>query len=164
MKQGRLEGKASRLYRWRMTKPTQIRRPSDEVRRRAGAIEPDQEAHVRELAALGELMLGAAFADGVKVAVEVIAIAEQLKEFVASDALPRHVADRLEKFDPKTFSVEEAVRHIHLRDDDDRQAVLTLVARVTHSDREVHPNEADYLRRVAGALGLDPDSIEVSFK
>jgi len=145
-----------------MPKPSAIRRPMDQVRRRAGAIAPDQEAHVRELAALGELMLGAAFADGVKVAVEVIAIAEQLKEFVAADDLPRHVADRLEAFDPTTFDIEQAVRHIHVRSDDDRQAVLTLVARVTHSDRHVDPAEVEYLRKVASALGLDPDSIQVT--
>ncbi|MFO0747316.1 MAG: TerB family tellurite resistance protein [Myxococcota bacterium] len=141
-----------------------IQRPGDRVRRRAHAVEPDQESHVMELTALGELMLGAAFADGVKVAVETIAIAEQLKEFVAASDLPPYVADRLDRFDPKAFSIEEAVRHIKLRDDDDRQAVLTLVARVTYSDQVMHPAETVYLRRVATALGLDPDTITITVK
>jgi len=123
-----------------------------------------QEAHVRELAALGELMLGAAYADGVKVAVEVIAIAEQLKEFVAADKLPRHVQARLEAFDPTTFDLAAAVGALSLREDRDRQAVLTLVARVTHSDRHLHPGEERYLRDVATLLGLDPDTIEITVK
>lgn len=117
-----------------------------------------------ELAALGELMLGAAYADGVKVAVETIAVAEQLKEFVSAADLPPYVADRLGRFDPKAFSIADAVRHINLRDDDDRQAILTLIARVTYSDQVIHPAEKAYLRDVASALGLDPDTITISVR
>lgn len=142
-----------------------IRRPQDAVRRRVSVANDEAvEAHVKELAALGELMLGAAYADGVKVAVEVIAIAEQLKEFVEAIDLPDHVIGRLEAFDPATFDPAAAVRALNPRDQSDREAVLTLVARVTHSDRQVHAKEQQYLRTVASLLGLDPDSIEVSVK
>lgn len=141
-----------------------IRRPHDHQRRRAQTSDEPAEPHVRELAALGELMLGAAYADGVKVAVEVIAIAEQLKEFVAAVDLPRHVQDRLASFDPASFDPAVAVASLNLVDDKDREAVLTLLARVTHSDRVVHPEEEAYLRKVATLLGLDPDTIQVTFK
>lgn len=141
---------------------TAIRRPNDQRPRRSAAAGDASEPHVRELAALGELMLGAAYADGVKAAVEIIAIAEQLKEFVAAAALPRHVQHRLEAFDPAAFDPADAVAQLVLKDDRDREAVLTLIARVTHSDRHLHPKEDLYLRQVAGLLGLDPDTIEIT--
>lgn len=141
-----------------------IRRPADQRPRRLGESADAGESHVRELAALGELMLGAAYADGVKVAVEIIAIAEQLKDFVAADHLPRHVQQRLESFDPKTFDPARAVGELRLEDDGDKQAVLTLIARVTHSDRHIHPSEQRYLERVATLMGLDPDSLEIKVR
>lgn len=141
-----------------------IRRPADHRPRRLEDTGEANEPHVRELAALGELMLGAAYADGVKVAVEVIAIAEQLKEFVSADRLPRHVQQRLERFDPATFDPAAAVAEINLKDDADRQAILTLVARVTHSDRHVHPGEQRYLEQIATLIGLDPSTIEITIR
>jgi len=143
---------------------SKIRRPQDAPQRRLHGAGEEPEAHVKELAALGELMLGAAWADGVKVAVEVIAVAEQLKDFVAADHLPRHVQQRLEAFAPETFDPAAAVGALRLGDTQDRVAVLTLLARVTHSDRELHAAEDAYLRKVAGLLGLDPETIEINFR
>lgn len=137
-----------------------IARPSDRPRRRR-RLDATAEHHVQELATLGELMLGAAWCDGKKDPVEVVAIAEQLKEFVDHDELPPHVVDRLERFDPATFSLEAACGKLRFEDDADRLGVLKLLARVAGADRRLHAAEMDYLRRFARCAGLDPDSIRI---
>jgi uncharacterized tellurite resistance protein B-like protein len=137
-----------------------ISRPSDRPRRKHRVVE-STETHVFELAAIGELMLGAAWSDGRRDAVEIVAIAEQLKDFVDSVELPPHVVDRLEAFDPATFSVEEACARLRFEDDEDRVGVLKLLARVAGADRHLHPEELAYLKRFATCVGLDPDSIRI---
>lgn len=137
-----------------------IIRPHDRPRRGGGVAE----AHVAELAALGELMLAAAWSDGEKCAVEVITIAEQLKDFMEAEELPAFVSRRLEKFDPASFDVEAACASLHLANYQDRLNVLNLVARVTGADMVVRPEELAYLKRVAAAIGLDPASVKVEFK
>ena len=137
-----------------------IIRPHDRPRRGGGIAE----SHVAELAAIGELMLGAAWSDGEKCAVEIITIAEQLKDFVEADDLPAFVSRRLEKFDPENFDVEKACESLRLTTYQDRLNVLNLVARVTGADMVVRPEELAYLKRVAAAIGLDPASVKVEFK
>jgi uncharacterized tellurite resistance protein B-like protein len=137
-----------------------IARPSDRPRRKKRVVE-SIESHVIELGAIGELMLGAAWSDGDRQAVEIIAIAEQLKEFVDMPELPPHVVDRLEAFDPKTFSIEEACSRLRFEDDGDRLGVLKVLARVAGADRHLHPDELVYLKRFAACVGLDPDSIRI---
>ncbi|HRE87974.1 MAG TPA: TerB family tellurite resistance protein [Myxococcota bacterium] len=137
-----------------------IARPSDRPRRKKRAEEAP-ESHVLELAAIGELMLGAAWSDGRRDAVEIVAIAEQLKEFVDMPELPSYVVARMEGFDPSSFSVEEAAGRLRFEDDGDRLGVLKLLARVAGADRHLHEGELDYLKRFASAVGLDPDSIRV---
>jgi len=137
-----------------------ISRPSDRPRRKKKTVETP-EVHVQELAALGELMLGAAWADGDKHAVEIVAIAEQLKEFVDTPELPPFVSERMERFDPATFDVAESCKGLRFESDEDRLSVLKLLARIAGADRHLHPAEMAYLKRFATAAGLDPESIRV---
>ncbi len=141
-----------------------ISRPTDRPPRRQVPIGPP-EHHVDELSALGELMLGAAWADGDKHPVEVVAIAEMLKEFVGAPNLPAHVIDRFDRFEPNRFDLDTATRRLHAETDADRLAILQLLARVTGADRVLTETELAYLKRVAESLGLDPDllHVEVSF-
>src|SRR5690606_23686205 len=130
---------------------------------------PDQaqgpvERHVDQLATLGELMLAAAYADGKKVGIEVVAICEQLKEFVEAELLPFEVRRRLDRFDPMAFGVDRGCERLTVPDERDRLAVMRLVATVTGADHVLHPGETAYLRRVARAVGLDPDAVQISFK
>jgi uncharacterized tellurite resistance protein B-like protein len=138
-----------------------IIRPHD---RRTQRVRGQQDPHALEVAALGELMLGAAFADGDKQAVEVVTIAELLKELVDIDRMPELLARRLERFDPKTFDVETACTHLSANTDEERLAVLQLVARVLGADSVLHPGEVTYLRRVAKALGIDPDQLQIEVR
>jgi uncharacterized tellurite resistance protein B-like protein len=137
-----------------------IQRTSDRPRRKKVVVE-SAEAHVKELAALAELMLAAAWSDGNKVAVEIVAIAEQLKEFVETTSLPEHVSQRMGHFDPATFDVTAAVAELTLASDDDRVAVLNLLARVVGADRVVHPAEEAFMKKVASALGLDASTLQI---
>lgn len=138
-----------------------IIRPHDRPLQRVPVTD---EARAREVAALGELMLGAAFADGDKEPVEIVAIAEQLKEFVAVDAMPHLVTRRLGNFDPETFDIGAACREITVQTDEERVAILQVVARVIGTKNHIHPAEEAYLRKVAAGLGIDPNSLQIEVR
>lgn len=140
-----------------------IQRPTDRPMRRRVAI-AQAESHVEELGALAELMLGAAWADGTKIAVEVVAIAEQLKSFVDSPSLPEYVSQLMERFEPSTFDVARACAKLRFSDDHDRLGVLKLLARVSGADRVLHPDEEAYLRTVAALIGLDPATLKIQIE
>jgi len=138
-----------------------IQHPSDRPRRKQRVVAA-AEVHVQELGALAQLMLGAAWADGNKAAVEVVAIAEQLKEFVDSASLPEHVSQLMESFEPASFDLAAACAKLRLADDEDRLGVLSLLVRVTGADRVLDPAEEGYLMQVARLLGLDPSRISIN--
>jgi uncharacterized membrane protein YebE (DUF533 family) len=138
-----------------------IIRPHDRPLQR---VRVTDEARAREIAALAELMLGAAFADGHKDPVEVVAIAEQLKEFISVDAMPHLISRRIERFDPGCFDIDAACRDIAVTTDEERIAILQLVARVIGSKTGLHPAEEVYLRKVAAGLGLDPASLQIEVR
>ena len=94
-------------------------------------------------------------------AVEIVAIAEQLKEFVETTSLPPHVSNLMGEFDPTTFDPVAACACLHAKSYDDRVAVLSLLARVAGADKVVHPAEDAFLRKVADALGLDGKSLQI---
>ncbi len=137
-----------------------IQRPFNRPQRKKHTI-ASTEVHVQELGALAELMLGAAWADGSKIAVEIVAIAEQLKEFVETTSLPEHVSQRMENFDPTRFDIVAGCAQLTLTNDEDRMAVLALLARVVGADRVLHPAEEAYMMQVAAALGLDTSTITI---
>jgi uncharacterized tellurite resistance protein B-like protein len=119
---------------------------------------------VLELAALAQLMLGAAWCDGEKVAVEIVAIAEQLKEFVEVKSLPTHVSQVMDRFDPATFDPAVVCKDLTIENHADRMAVMKLLARVVSADRIIHPSEEAYLKQVAAEIGLDPTSFTIKLK
>ena len=135
-----------------------IIRPHDRPEQR---VRNPEDAHAREVSALGELMLGAAYADGEKGAIEIVTIAEQLKEFIDIDNVPHLLARRMEHFDPKTFDIDAACAQLRLSNQEDRLAVLQLIVGVVGADNLLHPAEVTYLRRVAAAVGLDPDLLQL---
>jgi len=120
------------------------------------------EAHVEQLAVIGEILMGAAYADGEKAGIEVVAIGEQLKEFVEAELLPVEVRRRLDRFDPQAFDPVAASQCLTFTDDSDRMALIQLIATVIGADSILHPSEIDYLRGVAAAIGLDPERIRLT--
>ncbi len=119
------------------------------------------EPHVEQLALVAELMLGAAHADGDYAGVEIVAIGEQLKGFVEAGELPGHVRRRIRIFDPESFDPKEACAALTFHDDHDKFGLLNLIATVTGADQVLHDAEADYIRLVASAIGLDPNELRL---
>jgi len=117
------------------------------------------EAHVAELAALAELMLGAAFADGKASWPERSALAGELVAFTGHKELPAAVKARIEQFDAATFDLAATCQRLAPPTKDDRVALLGLVARVTDADAELHPAERAYLQRVATLIGASDDEL-----
>jgi len=118
------------------------------------------EAHVRELATLAEIMLGAAYSDGRATWPERSAIAGQLAGFLGHKELPEAIVARIQAFDPKTFDLETACRALIVKTPDDRVQLLTLISRVTDADARLNLGERSYLERVAGFIGATREELE----
>lgn len=118
------------------------------------------ETHVRELATLAEIMLGAAYADGRATWPERSAIAAQLAGFLGHKELPDAIVARIQAFDPATFDLEAACRALNVKTPDDRVQLLALVARITDADARLNRGELTYLQRVASIVGATPEELE----
>ena len=119
------------------------------------ALEP----HVRQLAAIAELLLGAAQSDGKVSWSERSAIAGVLASFVGEPALPEEVEKRLQTFEFRTFDLGGAVAALTLKTAEDRKDLLALVARVTDADAVLKIGERSYLTRVAKAIGASDEEL-----
>lgn len=122
--------------------------------RRAATATVAGDRHVRELAALAGLLLGAAHADGFYSAEEAVAINEILSQYVDDDDLPASVRRAMTAFDRATFDVPAAVGPLTLRTTRDREDLLDLVVTVMRADGVLQPEEMAYARAVAQAVGL----------
>lgn len=103
---------------------------------------------------LCDLLLGAAFADDVFEDRERTAVREMLEDLGGLDA---DVEKRIEAFVPAAFDVAATAKTFAADSEDDRRKILFLIAAINDADDEVDFAEDEYLRSVAGALGL-PDS------
>jgi uncharacterized tellurite resistance protein B-like protein len=111
------------------------------------------ELHVRQMAAIAELLMGAAHADGAVSWPERSTIAQVLTDFLGHRELPTEVDARLKSFDVARFDLEAACRNLSLPTSEDRVALLGLLSRVVDADALLVEGEANYLRRVATAIG-----------
>lgn len=119
------------------------------------ALEP----HVRQLAAMAELMLGIAHADGTVSWSERATIATVLASFLDHRQLPAEVEQRVKRFDPASFDLEGTCAVLNLVDSEDRVALLDMVSRVADADTLLAADEQGYLRRVAAAIGATDDEL-----
>jgi len=110
----------------------------------------------RQLEQLAQLLLGAAWADEELHGLETAAIKKILAGLADDGKIPSVVVDHFVSFDPETFAVERAVKKLGVAGEG-RQAVLSLVARVTDADFTHDFAEGEYVVRVANALGLGED-------
>lgn len=111
------------------------------------------ELHVRQMAAIAELLMAAAHADGSVSWPERSTIASVLTSFLGHRELPSEVDDRLKAFDPKTFDLAARCAELQLERPEDRVALLDLVSRVTDADALLTSHEERFLVRVARAIG-----------
>lgn len=112
-----------------------------------------------QLKSLAELLLGAAHADDHFDGLEAGEISDILHEVVDGD-LPSEVSMHLSKFDMDGFSVEASCKAMNLTNHEDRQALISLVTRVTEADSLHDLAETDYIRRVVDAIGGDVEAYE----
>lgn len=121
---------------------------------------PALEPHVRQLAAIAELLLGAAQSDGSVSWSERSAIASVLRAFLGESELPDEVQRRLDAFEFAKFDLELACRQLVFAGSEDRTNLLGLIARVTDADAILKIGERSYLKRVAKAIGASDEELE----
>lgn len=123
---------------------------------------PDQalEPHVRQLAAIAELLLGAAQSDGSVSWSERSAIASVLRAFLGESELPDEVQRRLDAFDFAKFDLDAACKQLVFTSAEDRTSLLGLIARVTDADAILKIGERSFLKRVARAIGATDEDLE----
>lgn len=107
---------------------------------------------------LCELLLGAAYADKELKDAEKDEV-RSLLEGLAGE-LPTEVEVKIASFDPKQFDLASSAAPFKGDSEDDRKKLLYLVAAVNEADEELDLAEDDYLRALAGALGLPNSALE----
>ena len=106
------------------------------------------------LMSLGELLLGAAYADGECDGSEMDAIRAILARHNGGD-LPEAVIAVLVGFDIDRFDLKRAASRLDTSTSEARRRVLVLVAEVIDADDQLTSDEDGYLRQVAQAIGAE---------
>ncbi len=107
---------------------------------------------------LCELLLGAAYADKELKDAERDEV-RSLLEGLAGE-LPTEVELKIASFAPEAFDLAASAAPFRGDGEDDRKQLLHLVAAVNEADEELDLAEDDYLRALAGALGLPKSALE----
>lgn len=118
--------------------------------------QPSKQLSTDEIRALADILLGAAYADGVFVGLEALAIHKILRDRLETTVLPDDLEDHLREFDPQTFDLENACAQLNLSTREQRRSLLALVAAVTEADHVFHLDEDAYIKRLARIIGADP--------
>ncbi|MFB6351669.1 MAG: TerB family tellurite resistance protein [Bradymonadaceae bacterium] len=121
---------------------------------RVMTIAPDK------LTEIGRLLVGAAYADGDYHKLEEDQIERVLGEFVHDREMASRIAEEVNQFDLDSFSVGEAVDNLGTLNETDRKLVLNMVGHIVDADFTHDFAESDYVRKVAEALGADPEDYE----
>lgn len=98
------------------------------------------------VAALADLLLGAASADRKYTSEEMVAVTSTLMKVLGVVQLPDEVNAHIRAFDPHTLDLQKTVAVLNLERDEDKQTVMKLVHRVVKTDSALHERERAYLR------------------
>lgn len=101
-----------------------------------------------------DLLLSAAHADKRFEGKEAQAVQALLTKIIADPADQKSVDERIKNFDPDGFDLAEVAGRYSADPIVSKRHLLELVAAVTHADEELDLAEDDYLRDLAGALGM----------
>jgi uncharacterized tellurite resistance protein B-like protein len=107
----------------------------------------------KNLLAVCDLLLGAAYADGTGDGSEILAVRDLLREIVG-DALPEALESRISGFSASEFDAKAAAAAFLDGPKITPRRMLELIASVRDADEEFDLAEDEYLRTVAGALGV----------
>ena len=111
-----------------------------------------------QLKAVAEILAGAAWADDQYHGLEAETISRIISEHADDEYVASSVKQHLGSFDKDSFEVAAACERVGLDSDEQRSALVALVARVTDADFTHDFAESDYIASVAAALGLDAAS------
>ncbi|MEZ4335669.1 MAG: TerB family tellurite resistance protein [Sandaracinaceae bacterium] len=106
---------------------------------------------------LTDLFMGALWADDEFSEDEQKAVRALLADLllVTPDTLPVDVEDRIVRFDPLSFDLEAAAGDFSADPPMAKRRLLELVGRMVDADGVVDMKEDEYLRRLAGLLGME---------
>lgn len=107
----------------------------------------------KNLLAVCDLLLGAAYADGTGDGSEILTVRDLLREIVGG-ALPDDLEKRVAGFTPKGFDLEAAAEAFLDGPKITPRRMLELIATIRDADEEIDLAEDEYLRKVAAMLGL----------
>jgi uncharacterized tellurite resistance protein B-like protein len=107
----------------------------------------------KNLLAVCDLLLGAAYADGTGDGTEILAVRDLMREIVGG-ALPEDVEKRVSDFSPKGFDLGKAAKAFLDGPKITPRRMLELIATIRDADEEIDLAEDEYLRNVAKALGM----------
>lgn len=111
------------------------------------------------LAAIAELLLGVAYADGRFQVVEAEQIREILSEFTDIAELPEGVVGAIHGFDEGAFDLGRAAARLGPLDADDRRALLAMILRVVDADAVRDRDEEHFFHAVARAIGAFDEDV-----
>ncbi|MEM1033566.1 MAG: TerB family tellurite resistance protein [Myxococcota bacterium] len=107
--------------------------------------------------AIADLLMGAAYADRYLDGREFDSVRQTLLKATGRGVLPADLEARLRRFDPQSHDpAAVAASMTSTLDPTEKRRVLELIAAVHDADEVWDLDEDAYLRRVAGALGLEP--------
>jgi uncharacterized tellurite resistance protein B-like protein len=112
------------------------------------------------IAPIADILLGAIHADGRQLGDEKRAVEALLRDLILRPELPQELSERIARFDPQQFRLEEAVAEFDRDPPMQRRRLLELVAKICVSDGEFDLEEDDYLRRLARGLKMEPREYE----
>ena len=109
---------------------------------------------------VADILMSAAHSDGHLEGIEKATVTRQLREMMGVPALPMDLTFRINDFSMEAFNMREAAAAFAQDPPETKRALLQLVAAVHASDNEHDFAEDDYLRQLAGALGVASDAYD----
>ena len=101
-----------------------------------------------------DIFLGAAYADRQLAGRERVRIQDLVQDLMCTRQLPPAVQRRIDAFVPERFDLQAAARQFAGDPPMSQRRLLELVAQVMAADDEYDLAEDEYLRALAGALGV----------
>ncbi len=115
---------------------------------------------IEQTKGLAELLMGAAYADGVYDGHEAEAIGDILRGLFPHEELPVEVTSHLATFDIDDFDLTNTCASMEPLGEEAKHKLLGLLSRVTDADGVHDLAETEYLHEVAQAFGLDEDEYD----
>lgn len=122
-------------------------------------MESAQRDEVSQLELIGRVLVGVVLVDGHVDAQELTTVTGILEAF-SGGVTPLGLTDSLESFDWESFDLEATCKALVLPEDEDKRALLELVADIVGADGIQHEAEVAYLRVVARFIDASPEALQ----